>query len=248
MPAITVGSNGGGAIQVGTPDVKLSMGSGTAFDRGRIIQSDLNGYGQGIIEVRARQLNIGTNPGINTNRTYPLRVVQNTPGQGGSYGLQIINGNDASANWEFFVTTPSISGGDLYFYYNNLPRGQFDATSGNYSATSDERLKQDIQDLEAVLPKLLALRPKSYQYRGHEGREYAGLLAQELKQVFPDLITATPTREENEESVLLVDYNQLAVLAIKAIQEQQAVITDQQLQIQALEERIERLEKLVLKD
>jgi hypothetical protein len=244
VPAITVGSNSGGGIQVGNPTIKLSIGSGNAFNRGRIIQSDANGYGQGIIEMRTRQLNIGTEPGINTNRTYPVRIVQNTSATGGAYGMQLINGTNNDSNWELYVG----GSGNLLLYADNAPRGQFDAVSGNYTATSDARLKTGIQDLPAVLPKVQQLAPKTYQYRGQEGRSYIGLLAQELQLIFPDLVSETPARNAEETPTLLVDYNQLSVIALKALQEQQALIDRQQDQIQNLEVRLVRLEKQVLKD
>ncbi|MCR9101746.1 MAG: tail fiber domain-containing protein [bacterium] len=244
VPAITVGSNSGGGIQVGNPTIKLSIGSGNAFNRGRIIQSDANGYGQGIIEMRTRQLNIGTEPGINTNRTYPVRIVQNTSATGGAYGMQLINGTNNDSNWELYVG----GSGNLLLYADNAPRGQFDAVSGNYTATSDARLKTGIQDLPAILPKVQQLAPKTYQYRGQEGRSYIGLLAQELQLIFPDLVSETPARNAEETPTLLVDYNQLSVIALKALQEQQALIDRQQDQIQNLEVRLARLEKQVLKD
>jgi hypothetical protein len=244
VPAITVGSNSGGGIQVGNPTIKLSIGSGNAFNRGRIIQSDANGYGQGIIEMRTRQLNIGTEPGINITRTYPVRIVQNTSSTGGAYGMLLINGTNNDSNWEFYVG----GSGNLLLYADNAPRGQFDAVSGNYTATSDARLKTEIQDLPAILPKVQQLTPKTYQYRGQEGRGYIGLLAQELQMVFPDLVSETPARNAGEAPALLVDYNQLSVIALKALQEQQTIIDRQQEQIQSLEARLERLEKQVLKD
>ncbi|WP_425420589.1 tail fiber domain-containing protein [Phaeodactylibacter xiamenensis] len=244
VPAITVGSNSGGGIQVGNPTTKLSIGSGNAFNRGRIIQSDANGYGQGIIEMRTRQLNIGTEPGINTTRTYPVRIVQNTSATGGAFGMLLMNGTNNDSNWEFYVG----GSGNLLLYADNAPRGQFDAVSGNYTATSDARLKTGIRDLPAVLAKVQQLAPKTYQYRGQEGKDYIGLLAQELQVIFPGLVSETPSRNTEEDPTLLVDYNQLSVIALKALQEQQAIIDRQQEQIQSLEARLERLEKQVLKD
>jgi len=244
VPAITVGSNSGGGIQVGNPTTKLSIGSGNAFNRGRIIQSDANGYGQGIIEMRTRQLNIGTEPGINTTRTYPVRIVQNTSATGGAFGMLLMNGTNNDSNWELYVG----GSGNLLLYADNAPRGQFDAVSGNYTATSDARLKTGIRDLPAVLAKVQQLAPKTYQYRGQEGKDYIGLLAQELQVIFPGLVSETPSRNTEEDPTLLVDYNQLSVIALKALQEQQAIIVRQQEQIQSLEARLERLEKQVLKD
>ena len=247
IPAITVGGSSGGALEAGTPNVNISLSASTSFNRTRMIASDANGFGQGLIEMRTRQLNVGRSPGVVTTQTYPFRVVQNISGQGGEYGMALYNGVNTSTRWEFYVTSLSAGDGDLNLYYNNINRGHFDSASGNYSATSDKRLKTDIHRLTGVLPALLQLNPKTYQYKGHLGREYIGFLAQELRQVFPNLVSETKPRNEGEESVLLVDYNQLTVLAVTALQEQQEVIEAQNEKIENLEERLARLEALLEK-
>jgi hypothetical protein len=70
-----------------------------------------------------------------------------------------------------------------------------------------------------------------------------GLMAQELKQVFPDMVTKL--EPGNEESMLGINYSNFGVLAIKAIQEQQQVIDAQGKLIRAQEARLTTLEKLV---
>jgi len=227
IPVITAGSNSGGALEVGTPTINFSVSAGTAFNRTRLIASDANGFGQGLIEMRTRQLNIGVEPGVNTTSPYMLRIVEN-----GVYGFDLVsnNGND---DWEHYVN----SSGEMFLFHNNQSRGFFDPASGNYSATSDARLKTNIRSLTGILPKLLALNAKKYEYKSHPGKEYHGFLAQDIQQLFPEIVTEAEARNNGEQPTLLVDYAQLTVLAIEAVKEQQQTIDAQKAEIEALKKQ-----------
>ncbi|MEM6770420.1 MAG: tail fiber domain-containing protein [Bacteroidota bacterium] len=93
----------------------------------------------------------------------------------------------------------------------------------------------------------MRLQPKEYNYKTHEKRKFNGFIAQELREVFPEVISEAETREGEMEGVLGVDYAQLTVLSIKAIQEQQATIEAQEDKIESLEARLEQLEALLIK-
>jgi hypothetical protein len=54
-----------------------------------------------------------------------------------------------------------------------------------------------------------------------------GFIAQEIKNILPDLISGT----EGEKEYLGLDYNGLLAIAVKAIQEQQAQINELKAQI-----------------
>lgn len=242
IPAATISNSTGGAIEVGTPSINFSASASNVFNRTRLIATDANGYGHGLIEMRTRQLNIGVIPGVNSDRTYPLRVVQNTSSTGGNFGIMLINGDEADYNWELF--TSSISG-NLALYSNHNLRGRFDATSGNYSATSDARLKTNIRDIGKVLPFLNQLSAKKYAYRSQTNKDYHGFLAQDVQKIFPEIVSEVESREEDQTTTLLVDYSQLTVLAIAAIKEQQSIIEEQAQKIESLEARLDRLEALL---
>lgn len=119
--------------------------------------------------------------------------------------------------------------------------GVFDYTNGQYSASSDRRIKKQIEPLPPTLAKIMELR--AYQYEmiynnpGHD--ETIGLIAQEVKEIFPSLVHATKdanTGYKDIKDVHTMNYSGLAPIIIKALQEQQA-------QLKELEERIVRLEK-----
>ena len=239
--------NGGGTLYVGNDKGNLAIqgvgNSNAAQQYVRLIATDDNGAGEGNIEMRTRQLSVGVNPGINTAETYAMRVVHD------AYGLSIEREGTPAARWEFL----SDASTDLYLYANNNARGIFDSASGNYSATSDARLKTNITTLGGVLPQLLQLQPKQYNYKTDLSRVYKGFLAQDIQAVFPGLVTETSGRA-GAESTLLVDYAQLGVLGIAATQEQQQLIDAQTVRITQLEQqnadleaRLARLEALLKK-
>ncbi len=125
--------------------------------------------------------------------------------------------------------------------------------SGGITESSDERLKQNIQTLDAseMLNLVNKLQPRSYRNLSEEELErqhelpnlnmsegnQLGLVAQELEEVFPDLVSeVTHVLSEREElaegqepettTTKAVDYNGLIVALIAAMQEQQAQIEE----------------------
>jgi len=98
------------------------------------------------------------------------------------------------------------------------------ASSGTIGGvcSSDRRLKKDIQAFPEVLDKLVELRPVSFHWRD-ELPEYhlgsgraAGLIAQEVEQVFPEMVS-TDSRGYKQ-----VNYSELPYLMLQAIRELKA--------------------------
>ena len=96
--------------------------------------------------------------------------------------------------------------------------------SGDVTISSDARLKSNIVSLGSTLSKLLLIDGKSY-IMNKSGKEKIGILAQEVQEVFPELVS----KDANE--MLSVNYQGLVPVLINAIKEQ--------------EDKISRLEKLV---
>lgn len=82
-----------------------------------------------------------------------------------------------------------------------------------YFHTSDERLKDEIVDLDPaeVGARLARLRPVSYRMI-ESGAPMMGLIAQEVQEVFPDIVQA------DEEGILSLDYTQLISPMLTVIQ------------------------------
>ena len=126
--------------------------------------------------------------------------------------------------------------------------------NGGVAVTSDKRLKSNINDLQIGLNEVLAFRPVTFNYNGKAGtdstRTYMGLVAQELQEVTPLLVSDhsitnydTDGDIKGEEVYLKVHDSELKYVLIKAIQEQQKIIETQRDQIKDLENRLAVLEK-----
>ncbi|MEE9438698.1 MAG: tail fiber domain-containing protein [Saprospiraceae bacterium] len=152
------------------------------------------------------------------------------------YGVNLRNGSQVASNWELYIT----NAGDFQLYKDTSLKGAFDNVSGNYTSTSDRRLKTNITNMGSILPSILKLLPKSYNYKTDKTKLYHGFLAQELNLLFPELVKEIPSRDQ-EPSTMLVDYAQISVLAIKAIQEQQELISLQNEKIAILESMIQEI-------
>jgi hypothetical protein len=133
--------------------------------------------------------------------------------------------------------TFSTEGGTMNFESNGFGSATYafdgDATisndltvSGDVVVSSDARLKANIVSLGSTLSKLLLIDGKSYTMK-KDGKQKIGVLAQEIQEVFPELVT----KDDNE--MLAVNYQGLVPVLINALKEQ--------------DEKISRLENLVEK-
>lgn len=113
------------------------------------------------------------------------------------------------------------------------------ATQCGIICASDERLKNDIANLESPLDKIMALRSVTFTWKDEtlaKRGTQLGFVAQEVQQVLPELIGETP------DGMLGVDYASLTSVLTGAVQEQQAEIESMQAQIAALQAQMESLQ------
>ena len=112
------------------------------------------------------------------------------------------------------LTPASVGLGNLPNNGNNLA-GSFTAT-GNVTAFSDERLKENVQTIEGALDKVAQMRGVTYNYKSelNDGQRGTGVIAQEMQQVMPEAV------EEGE--YLSVAYGNLVGVLIEAVKELKA--------------------------
>jgi len=110
------------------------------------------------------------------------------------------------------VDTPAEVGlSNLSNNGNNLS-GSFVAT-GNITAYSDEKLKDNVKTIENALDKVSQMRGVTYNYKSelNDGQRGTGVIAQEMQQVMPEVV------EEGE--YLSVAYGNLVGVLIEAVKE-----------------------------
>jgi hypothetical protein len=178
-----------------------------------------------------REPRIGVNVPAGSPPRSELHIYHTNFG-GSNDGVRIQN---EGSNLEYWNIYTSNTTGDLEFYNQGIKRATIDDASGVYTAVSDARLKTNINTLDAVLPAVMKLQPKTYQFTNKpSNRYYTGFLAQELEQIFPQFVYYGG----DDQVTYSVDYASMSVIALKAIQEQQA-------QIDELKREIEVLKSLV---
>jgi hypothetical protein len=149
-----------------------------------------------------------------------------------------------SPNGNVWCVSPSSDGFSLYnsaasayrFYVSSA--GQIFATFTTISAISDQRLKENVQDLDVGLDAVMALKPRKFDWKKGKGKDIKGdrgWIAQEFEQVFPDMIDEWKDEApEGEEPYKSVRADLIPVL-VKALQEQQQMIETLQAKVAALE-------------
>jgi hypothetical protein len=182
------------------------IGNGTNFDARR----------NAFVTLRNGTTGINKNPAFVSANDALLQLKQIT----GKHALALEA--SATANkWSFNVVS------DMTLSFNNALRGTFNSVTGNYTPVSDQRLKKDINSLAPVLEDVMQL--KTYTYHLLDNKETDqlsyGLMAQEVKEVFPNAVSTIDGNDGN--TYFALNYNNFNVIAIKAIQEQQAKISEQ---------------------
>lgn len=158
-----------------------------------------------------------------------------------------LNGFEVNANGATFATLASSantsatyhvysSTANAYRFYVGLGGTVF-ATNTTISAISDQRMKENVQDLDVGLGAVLALKPRKFDWKEGKGKDIKGdrgFIAQEFEQVFPDLIDEWRDPAPEGEAPYKSVRQDLIPVLVKAIQEQQALIVQLQADVAAL--------------
>jgi hypothetical protein len=101
------------------------------------------------------------------------------------------------------------------------------AGATSWGTYSDERLKENIENIDSVLPKLSNLRTVKYHLKNidtEDSKKRLGLIAQDLVGNFDEVLSESRYSDEDETEYYDVRYTELIPVLIKAIQEQQEQI------------------------
>jgi hypothetical protein len=156
-------------------------------------------------------------------------LVGKTSSDGGVVGVEaradgsIWSAVSASTNAVSTLNTYSTGAGAFRFYVGM--GGTVYATSTTITAISDQRLKENIRDLDDGLATVMALKPRKFDWKAGKGKDIKndrGFIAQEFETVLPDMIEQwRDPAPEGEEPYKAVNANLIPTL-VKAIQELKA--------------------------
>ena len=163
------------------------------------------------------------------------------------FGTNINTANNS--RWLQFATGWSIqaivNSSAYYFYIGGNEVATLDYTGnlvihnqgykpggGTWGASSDERVKRDIEPYEYGLAELEQLEPVSYAYNGKggledDGRRYVGLIAQMAQRAMPSLVHELPGEFEGKlDGQLATDTSELIFTLINAVKELSARVAE----------------------
>lgn len=210
------------AILIGTTTNGMAFDANQIEGVGNDIYINYNSPG------KVRMAEGGGNVGIGKDPLACFEVKQNSNAAAG--GLRLTASNTNANFWDIFYDTA----GRLQFAYRGVARATIDDATGAYTQVSDRRLKKDIAQMEMVLDKVLKLTPSSYHYVDQPSTDpkTIGFIAQEVEQLFPELVRQNGAYKS-------ISYDDFAVLAIKAIQEQAEVISKQEALMETMKQQLE---------
>jgi len=172
-----------------------------------------------------------TNDGkVGIGTTNPSRFLHvNAPGGGTNFTFQAGGSN---AYFEFINTGGTsfigTNGTDWEFYVGGTLKFQINSSGG--SSVSDEKFKENIEDISYGLDTVKALKPRNFKWKDSQENDI-GFIAQEVKPIINEIINEPLESPEGLENGMSMNYSALTAVLTKAIQEQQDIIEDLQKQI-----------------
>ena len=128
------------------------------------------------------------------------------------------------------------SGAGVYRFYVGAG-GTIFATATTITAISDQRLKENVKDLDIGLDAIMAVKPRRFDWKEGKGldkKDDVGFIAQEFETVFPNSVTESLAGEDGI-AYKSLNHSELIPTLVKAIQEQQALITSLTARLEVLE-------------
>ena len=118
--------------------------------------------------------------------------------------------------------TYSTGAGAFRFYVDM--GGTIHATSSVITAISDQRLKENVRDIDTGLDAIMALKPRRFDWKegkGQDKKNAAGFIAQEFETVFPECVSTSKAGDDGIE-YKNINHETLIPTLVKAIQELKA--------------------------
>jgi hypothetical protein len=162
--------------------------------------------------------------------------------------LQVLAGNTAEATahlqlrGEFYTGYHFLDGTAYYIGQNSNFRALRMYSGGNnavgvnlaaggtsWGTYSDERLKENIDNIDSVLPRLSTLRTVKYHLKNvdtEDSQKRYGLIAQDLVGKFDEVLNLSKYSDEDTTEYYDVRYTELIPVLVKAIQELKAEIDE----------------------
>ena len=241
--AITLGSFAGNTFQ-GANAIAIGSFAGFMSQGGNAIAIGLNA---GYISQGGNAIAIGVNAGQTSQPAGS--IVLNATGLGFTASnanafyvapIRAFSGTTQSSLLAYDTSSFEIN------YATNITLSGTIAASALYSL-SDRRLKGNVELLPSILDKIRRMEPVSYEWT-HSGKSDFGFIAQDFYRVFPELRPVemgeeeNPINEKGEPQYYSMDYGKITCFLTKAVQEQQVLIQELQMENQKQQVVVQELQ------
>ena len=234
LTRLTTDYNGVFSVRTGSTASANTPSSAVISERMRI-----NNTGQVLVgattTVFTNDTTGGSFQGSQTGGGKPILEVINTSSSSSADGCPAIIAAKASS-------TTSSSARFMQFSASSAsqPMGGIvgnGATNCQFASISDAREKTNIEEISGSLQKINALKPVEFDWVRDGSHVNAGFVAQDVQEVFPEFVVENMSDEGQEQRYGLTGGMTGGIIAhlVKAIQEQQAIITDLKARIEVLE-------------
>jgi hypothetical protein len=257
---VRVDSSGNVGIGTSSPGYRLQVYNninGTPFAWGNaartgFLYQDANGVG--ITNAAATTFDEGvyldtvnSNIALYTNSTERLRIdssgnlLVGTTSLTGGGSVRMAVESDGAALAPLGIGNNAAgtgSSGSVIFRRNGSGTGSISVTGSatSYTTSSDYRLKENVAPMQNALNTVAQLNPVTYTWKA-DGSAGQGFIAHELQAVVPDCVTGEKDAVDADGNPQYqgVDTSFLVATLVKALQEQQALITAFETRLAALE-------------
>ena len=103
-----------------------------------------------------------------------------------------------------------------------IDSGAIYSTSTTITSISDQRMKENVRDLETGLNEVLALKPRRFDWMENKGtgkKDVVGFVAQEVQSILPDLVSTWQNSPDDPTEYLSLGMGDMIPTLVKAIQE-----------------------------
>ena len=227
--------NSGWILQGGPGSAAINLGAGSANtlnsayanNAGVALPFDLKTGGSIAARFSNGSIFVGATSYSSSSSSTQLAAngIQQTSVNGFNIVLNKPNADPQTAYIPFFWNNGLVG----YIAYNG-------AGGVQYNSGSDARLKENIVDAPNALSVVSSVRVRSYDWVESGAHDDYGFIAQELHEVYPRAVAKQEDKEDGSMNMPWgVDNAKLVPVLVKAIQEQQAIITALTARVAALE-------------
>jgi len=213
-------------------------GNATAFTSGSVVFASASGvYSQNnakfFWDATSDNLLIGTTNSSDTAGE-GLKLYSNN---GGAASIRFVGNTASSSIYPFMVRSSSANAWKTYIDY----AGNIYSVNTSITSLSDQRLKENIRDLETGLDVVMALKPRRFDWKKNQGQDkknVSGFIAQEVETVLPEMVSTGLDEDELGDKYKTVAPGMLIPTLVKAIQDQQQIIEQLRADVTALQRKL----------